>query len=130
MNDDEHRKIIITKISGYKQEGSNSEHGHIPVTPVNRWVVFALLVPVVALMAVLGVFFFAAFLALFAIAAVGFAIRIWWLRRKFPDSMQQAQADHETDSDQTVIIEDAEIIEESEIKPKGRKKNRSDKTEG
>ncbi len=120
MNDDEHRKIIITRIS-------SSEHERIPVKPINRWLVIALLIPVVALMAVLGVVFFAAFLALFAIAAVGFSIRLWWLRRKFQNSTQgtDQEAERQTDDDQTVIIEDAEIVEETEVSRKKKKQSRS-----
>lgn len=116
MNDEEQRKIIISRIS-------SSEHERIPSSPVNRWVIIALLIPVVALMAVLGVVFFAAFLALFAIAAVGFSIRIWWLRRKFQNSAQQPeqQTDQQTNEDHTVIIEDAEIIEETDASRKNKK---------
>ncbi len=116
MSDEEQRKIIISRIS-------SSRHEHIPSSPVNRWVIIALLIPVVALMAVLGVVFFAAFLALFAIAAVGFSIRLWWLRRKLQSSDQQPnqQTDQQTNEDRTVIIEDAEIIEETEANRNNKK---------
>ena len=117
MNDEEQRKSIISRISSSRQE-------HIPSSPVNRWVIIALLIPVVALMAVLGVVFFAAFLALFAIAAVGFSIRLWWLRRKFENSEQQPNqqtTEQQTDEDRAVNIEDAEIIEETEASRNNKK---------
>jgi len=113
MND-EQRKIIISKISEYRQNESG-EYQRVPVSPVNRWITYAVLIPVVALMAVLGVFFFAAFLALLAVAVVVIGIRFWWLRRNFHKSMQQSDdLNHQTETDQTIIIEDAQIIEETE----------------
>ena len=122
MNDDDHRKIIIHRISSYQQTGTGPDGK--PVKPINKWIALALLIPVLALMAVLGVFFFAAFLALFAIAAVGFSIRLWWLKRKYQNTMHQS--DQHTEDGQTVIIEDAEIIEENEVERKKQKKTNSD----
>jgi hypothetical protein len=107
MNDD-HRRIIISKISESRRAGS-PDNGSIPVVPVNRWVAFLVLIPVVIVMAIVGAFFFAAFLALFAIVAVGFGLRIWWLRRKLRKNMQAEEGDY-------VIIEDAEIIETEKTK--------------
>lgn len=112
---DEERKIIISKVSEYHQNESG-EFQRAPVSPVNRWLTYAILIPVVALMAMVGVFFFAAFLALLAVAVVVVGIRFWWLRRKFADAMQQSSdLNHQTEADSTVIIEDAQIIEETEI---------------
>lgn len=103
MNDDE-KRIIIGKVSEHRATDS-PEDGRIPVTSVNRWVVYLTLIPVVIIMAVLGAFFFAAFLAIFAIAAVVFGVRIWWLRRKFRNKMPTSE------KGDYVVIEDAEIIE-------------------
>ena len=112
---DEQKKIIISRISGYRQNESG-EFERVPISPVNRWIALAILIPVIALMAVLGVFFFAAFLALLAVAAVVIGVRFWWLRRKFENEARQSgNSDRQTETDQTIIIEDAQIIEETEI---------------
>lgn len=122
MNDEE-RKIIISKVSEYRQNESG-EYQRVPVSPVNRWVTIAILIPVIALMAVLGVFFFAAFLALLAVAVVVVGIRFWWLRRKFENAMQQPDdINRQAEADQTVIIEDAQIIEETEVHRTEQKKH-------
>ena len=89
MND-EQRRIIIRRISSYGQEDGNSQD-RVPVSPINRWVAIAIMIPVLALMAVLGVFFFTIFVALFSIIAVVFGVRIWWLRRKFRHAMQREE---------------------------------------
>lgn len=46
------------------------------------WLTYLLLAPFVLGMAILGVMFFTAFLALFVLVSVVIGIRIWWLRRK------------------------------------------------
>lgn len=122
MND-EHRRIIIRKISSYEQQG-NDPQGNSP-SPVNRWVALVIMIPVLALLVVLGVFFFTIFVALFSIIAVIFAMRIWWLRRKFRQHMQESgatpddrQYDYTAQSDQSGRrdnVEDAEIIEETTV---------------
>ncbi len=122
MND-EHRRIIIRKISSYEQQG-NDPQGNSP-SPVNRWVALMIMIPVLALLAVLGVFFFTIFVALFSLIAIIFAIRIWWLRRKFRQRMQESgvtpddrQYSHTAPSDQgnrRDNVEDAEIIEETTV---------------
>lgn len=122
MNDEE-RKIIVSKISEYRQNESGEFH-RVPVSPVNRWITIAILIPVVALMAVLGVFFFAAFLALLAVAVVVVGIRFWWLRRKFENTMQQPDnINRQGETDRTIIVEDAQIIEETEVHRTEQKKH-------
>ncbi|MEK6686684.1 MAG: hypothetical protein AABY99_09905 [Pseudomonadota bacterium] len=122
MNDEE-KKIIISRVSEYRQNESG-EYERVPVSPVNRWITFAILIPVVAFMALIGVFFFAAFLALLAVAVVVIGIRFWWLRRKFENATQQPDdLNREAEADQTIIIEDAQIIEETEIHRTSRKKH-------
>ncbi|MEK6735416.1 MAG: hypothetical protein AABY47_02500 [Pseudomonadota bacterium] len=112
---DEQKKIIISRISGYRQNESG-EFERVPISPVNRWIALAILIPVIALMAVLGVFFFAAFMALLAVAAVVIGVRFWWLRRKFENETQQpGGSSRQTETDRAIIIEDAQIIEETEI---------------
>ncbi|MBV6447464.1 hypothetical protein [Nitrosomonas sp.] len=113
---DEERKIIISRVSEYRQNESG-EYQRVPVSPVNRWLTYAILIPVVIIMAILGIFFFAAFLALLAVAVVVVGIRFWWLRRKYENTMQQSG------EDQTVIIEDAQIIEETDVHRTEQKKH-------
>ncbi|MDO8436771.1 MAG: hypothetical protein Q7S69_01195 [Nitrosomonadaceae bacterium] len=72
--------------------------------PVRRWLLYLVLVPGIVILAALGMFFFAVFLGLFAIAAIGFWLRLWWLRRKLHQSMAAAEGEYQ-------VIEDAEIIE-------------------
>ena len=129
MND-ENRKIIIRKISSYEQQGTDSP-GAPPPSPINRWVALIIMIPVLALLAVLGVFFFTIFVALFSLIAIIIGLRIWWLRRKFrrhmqetgatPDDRQQgynAPTDQYSRADR---VEDAEIIEETTIIKESRK---------
>lgn len=122
MNDEE-RKIMISKVSEYRQNESGEFH-RVPVSPINRWITIAILIPVVALMAVLGVFFFAAFLALLVVAVVVVGVRFWWLHRKFENIMQQPNdINRQGETNQTVIIEDAQIIEETEAHRPEQKKH-------
>src|SRR6266852_2129373 len=46
------------------------------------WLHYLLALPIIIGVVFLAAFFFAAFLALFTVVAIGFALRIWWLRRK------------------------------------------------
>lgn len=120
---DEERKIIISRVSEYRQNESG-EFQRVPVSPVNRWLTYAILIPVVIIMAILGIFFFAAFLALLAVAVVVVGIRFWWLRRKYENTMQQSgEANRQSGEDQTVIIEDAQIIEETDVHRTEQKKH-------
>lgn len=133
MND-EHRRIIIKRISSYEQQGGaeggagDGGDGAPRVTPINRWVALIVMIPILALLAVLGVFFFTIFVALFSIIALVFGVRIWWLRRKFRQTMQASGAAQderyygytasEEKHDQygkSESVEDAVIIEETEI---------------
>lgn len=121
MND-EQRKIIITKISEHHQNESG-EYQQVPISPVNRWITYAILIPVVVVMILIGIFFFAAFLALIAVAVAVIGIRFWWFHRKFQNAAQQSDDPRQRmDSDQTIIIEDAQIIEETEAPRSQQKK--------
>ena len=120
---DEERKIIISRVSEYRQDESGEFH-RVPVSPLNRWLTYAILIPVVILMAILGIFFFAAFLALLAVAVVVVGIRFWWLRRKYENAMQQSgEANRQSEADHTVIIEDAQIIKETDVHRTEQKKH-------
>ena len=83
-----------------------SEERFVRVSPINRWLLYLVLVPGIIILAALGMFFFAVFLGLFAIAAAGFWLRLWWIRRKFEGPTAAAVVENEYQ-----VIEDAEIIE-------------------
>ena len=121
MNEEE-RRIIITKISEYHQkEPAAYQHGSS--STMHRWLTYAMLIPVVIVLVLIGVFFFAAFLALLAVAIMVIGIRFWWLRRKFEGPLQQPDnLNQQTEADRAIIIEDAQIIEETEIRPSKQKK--------
>ena len=77
-------------------------------------------------MAILGIFFFTAFLALFAVAAAGLGFRLWWLRRKLSQeakASEEAETAEKTAGDHS-IIEDAEIIEETTLRASDRNGDR------
>lgn len=101
---DENRKIIIRRISRNKETGAPEEE-FVHASSAGRWATYLVLVPLFIIMAVLGIFFFTAFLALFAIAAIGLTLRLWWLRRKLRKSAEAEEGEY-------AVIEDAEIIEE------------------
>lgn len=118
---DENDRIIIKRISRQGNAGGpEDETVHIfragGGSPGKRWLTYLLLAPFLIIMVVLGIFFFTAFLALFAVAAVGFGLRLWWLRRKLRKSMDAEEAPY-------VVIEDAEIIEESTGRANENKRN-------
>ncbi len=106
---DEDRKIIIRRIIRNEKTGIPEEE-IVHVSPGSRWASHLLLIPVLIVMAVLGIFFFTAFLALFAIAAAAISFRLWWLRRKLRKAMKAEEGEY-------VVIEDAEIVEERTDKP-------------
>lgn len=87
-----------------------------PVGWAGRWALYLVLIPVFILLAILGVFFFTAFFALFAVAAAGLALRLWWLRRKLRESLEGREgrvSEKGISEGDYVVIEDAEIVEES-----------------
>ena len=101
-------RIIIRRVTRNEETGATEEEifRASQPGPAGRWLTYLLLVPVLIVMVVLGIFFFTAFLALFAVAAAGLGLRLWWLRRKLRESMQASDAEYR-------IIEDAEIVEET-----------------
>lgn len=84
----------------------------VHIAPASRWKFYLILVPALIIMAVLGIFFFAVFFALFVVAAAGFGFRLWWLRRKLRKTMAAEEGEYR-------VIENAEIME-----------TKTDKTEG
>ena len=78
-------RIIVKKTPGY-EDNNAQERESVPLA-TKRWVSYLILIPILIVVAIFGVFFFAAFLALFAIAAIGFGLRFWWLKRELSKSM-------------------------------------------
>ncbi len=109
---DDNGKIIIRHISRHANTGA-AEEQIVHISPVRRWMFYLALIPGIIILAVLGMFFFAVFLGLFAIVAAGFWFRLWWLRRKLHQSMAAAEGEYQ-------IIEDAEIIETTTDKTEGK----------
>jgi hypothetical protein len=94
-------KKIVKKVPRYEE--NNAQEGKSVPPDTRRWVSYLILIPILIVMMILGVFFFAAFLALFAIAAIGFGFRFWWVRRELIKSMN---------SDNTVgTVETADTVE-------------------
>ncbi|MDE2366636.1 MAG: hypothetical protein KGM95_06855 [Betaproteobacteria bacterium] len=106
---DDNNKIVIRRITRDARDektGSAEETIHVfRPSPASRWLVYLLMVPAFIIMAILGFFFFTAFLALFAIAAAVVGFRLWWLRRKMRESTSALQGEY-------LVVEDAEIVEE------------------
>jgi len=94
-------KKIVKKVPRYEE--NNAQEGKSVPPDTRRWVSYLILIPILIVMMILGVFFFAAFLALFTIAAIGFGFRFWWVRRELIKSMN---------SDNTVgTVETADTVE-------------------
>jgi len=103
---DDNNKIVIKRIARDEKTGSAEETVHVfRPSPASRWLAYLLLIPAFIIMAVLGIFFFTAFLALFVVAAAAIGFRLWWLRRKMRQSAEASEGEY-------LVIEDAEIIEE------------------
>ncbi|HNO75411.1 hypothetical protein [Nitrosomonas mobilis] len=103
---DDYRKIIIKRVIHEQQNGMNGDNP-FKTSPVNRWVFYLTLIPVVIVVMVLGAFFFSVVLALFVAVATVIGARIWWLRRKLRRAMSET-----AESTNGGIIEDAQIIDE------------------
>ena len=117
-------KIIVKNMPRYEennthQDGNNESHYS------KRWVTYLILIPIVILLVIFGIFFFAAFLALFSIVAVGFGLRLWWLRRKLINSMS---SDNATDMVDTVDTVEGEyvIVDEDQVAETEERKNKKD----
>ena len=84
------------------------------VSPARSWLSYLILVPAALAAVLLAVFFFAAFLAVFALAALVFSVRLWWLRRK----LRKAADDHTLEGEYTVVEEEqTHRIEDTKRKP-------------
>jgi hypothetical protein len=112
---EEKGRIIIRRVSRNEQTGILEEEiaRLAPVGWAGRWALYLILIPAFILLAILGIFFFTAFFALFAVAAAGLALRLWWLRRRLRESLDQRVSGGGASEGEYVVVEDAEIIEET-----------------
>jgi hypothetical protein len=112
---DDH-KIIIRHIVRDDKTGSSEDTARVfHSRPASRWLAYLLLVPAFVVMAILGIFFFTAFLALFAVVAAGVGLRLWWLRRE----LRKSASASEPAEGEYHVIEDAEIVEEKSTRASG-----------
>lgn len=98
-------KIIVKKVPRY-EDNNSQERKSVPLA-TKRWVSYLILIPILIVVAIFGVFFFAAFLALFTIAAIGFGLRFWWLKRKLSKSMN---SDNMVDTVETTDTVEGEYV--------------------
>lgn len=98
-------KIIVKKVPRY-EDNNSQERKSVPLA-TKRWVSYLILIPILIVVAIFGVFFFAAFLALFTIAAIGFGLRFWWLKRELSKSMN---SDNMVDTVETTDTVEGEYV--------------------
>ena len=119
MNED--WKIIVKKASGFKEK--NSQEGMNASLTTKRWMTYLVLIPILILLAILGIFFFAAFLAIFTIAAVGFGIRFWWLKRELAKSVGSespvSTVEKETVEGEYAVVDEDDQAAEAKIRRDG-----------
>lgn len=85
------------------------------VSPARSWVSYLILVPATLAAVLLAMFFFAAFVAVFALAALVFSVRLWWLRRK----LRKAADRHTLEGEYRVVGEEEQTrrLEDAKRKP-------------
>jgi hypothetical protein len=119
MNED--WKIIVKEASGFKEK--NSQEGMNASLTTKRWMTYLVLIPILILLAILGIFFFAAFLAIFTIAAVGFGIRFWWLKRELAKSVGSespvSTVEKETVEGEYIVVDGDDQAAEEKIRRDG-----------
>jgi len=119
MNED--WKILVKKASGFKEKNSNE--GMNASLATKRWMTYLVLIPILILLGILGVFFFAAFLAIFTIAAVGFGIRFWWLKRELAKSVGLedpiSTVEKETVEGEYVVVDGDEQASQEKVRKGG-----------
>lgn len=119
MNED--WKIIVKKASGFKEK--NSQEGMNASLITKRWMTYLVLIPILILLAILGILFFAAFLALFSIAVVGFGIRFWLLKRKLAKLVGSGSpvstVEKETVEGEYVVVDGDDQVADAKIRRDG-----------
>jgi hypothetical protein len=98
-------KITFWWSSNHGETGTSTEES-VRVFSGSNWLHYLILLPVLIVAVLLAVFFFAAFLGLFVLAAVSIGLRLWWLRRK----LRKAAGARALEGDY-VVIEKTHIIE-------------------
>ena len=99
-------KKVIFAWSSEKDGTRTSGAGTARMAPASRWKFYLLAVPALAAVGLLAALFFAAFVAFFAVAGVGFGLWFWWMRWRI-----RKVADAKTLEGEYVVIEESEIVE-------------------
>ncbi|MGH8644906.1 MAG: hypothetical protein ACREX4_10785 [Gammaproteobacteria bacterium] len=103
MTEEKGKKITFSWSS--EDDGTRTSE-RVRIVPVRRWTVYLLILPAFVAVALLAALFFAAFLALFAVAGVGLGLWFWWVRRRFRKLARARTLDGEY-----VVIEETQVIE-------------------
>ncbi len=101
-----HGKRITFWWSSKHGDTRTSTEESVRVFSGSSWLYYLILLPALIASVLLAIFFFAAFLPLFVLAAVSIGLRFWWLRRKL-----RKAAGKQTLEGDYVVIEKTRIIE-------------------
>jgi hypothetical protein len=99
------RKDNILVVSKHSNTRTSTEES-VRAFSGSNWLHYLILLPVLIVAVLLAIFFFAAFVGLFVLAAVSIGLRLWWLRRK----LRKAAGARALEGDY-VVIEESHIIE-------------------
>jgi hypothetical protein len=105
MKDNHGEKITFWWSSKHGDTRTSTEES-VRAFSGSNWLHYLILLPVLIIAVLLAIFFFAAFLGLFVLAAVSIGLRLWWLRRK----LRKAAGAQALEGDY-VVIEESHIIE-------------------
>ena len=72
------------------------------------WTRYLILVPAFVAAALVTMFFFAAFLALFTLGAAGLGLWVWWLRRRLRKTIS-----HQALKGEYVLIRETKLVEKN-----------------
>jgi len=101
---DKGKKITFSRFS--EKNGTRTSAAETARIVPARWTFYLLAVPAFAAVALLAALFFAAFVALFAVAGVGLGLWFWWVRWRMRKVARTKTLDGEY-----VVIEETQIIE-------------------
>ncbi|MGH8624030.1 MAG: hypothetical protein ACREYC_01715 [Gammaproteobacteria bacterium] len=99
------KKLTFSWSSGDSGTRSSGEET-VRVLPARRWTFYLLVLPTVAAVALLAIFFFAVFLAFSVVVAVALGLWFWWARWKLGKLASAKTLDGEY-----VVIEETQTIE-------------------
>lgn len=105
MKGSQGKKITIWWSAKHGDTRTSTEES-VRVLSGSSWLHYLIMLPVLIAAVLLAIFFFAAFLALFVLAAISLGLRFWWLRRKLRTTpgAQTLEGDY-------VVIEETDIVE-------------------